>query len=371
MIVEDRGVALVEKYLAQIVDYYAESADADNHAVREAACHCIAEMVKKVRHEALEPYVPRLLDTLMKCFKDESWPVRDTACVACGSFIHQFPDRCRDFFASCKPLFLENLGDPIISVRHGGAIALGNCVRAYGKEDVLDRFLMPYIKEALAGISAQPSETLKYSSELSSFGVAEKKIRDNDYDLHENQVMYSCGSLAPKMSRGGGCSDEPWERADGCIHLLAELSSICPQETVPLLPGIAEASRHRHYANHFVFIESILRRLFEIAQNITKKRFKPLLEDFLEPIFYALKSDNLLASSSAEACICDLSHFLGANIFKGRVEQFNPSYLESLARLPLDGPLPRVLKGLHLVEKAVMQQIRAMYIWEELPRSTK
>lgn len=34
--------------------------------------------------------------------------------------------------------------------------------------------------------------------------------------------MYSCGSLAPKMGRGGGCSDhkfkkdpEPWEFADG------------------------------------------------------------------------------------------------------------------------------------------------------------
>ena len=34
--------------------------------------------------------------------------------------------------------------------------------------------------------------------------------------------MYSCGSLAPKMGRGGGCMDhkfkkpsEPWELADG------------------------------------------------------------------------------------------------------------------------------------------------------------
>jgi hypothetical protein len=34
--------------------------------------------------------------------------------------------------------------------------------------------------------------------------------------------MYSCGSLAPKMGRGGGCMDhkfrkppEPWELTDG------------------------------------------------------------------------------------------------------------------------------------------------------------
>ena len=48
--------------------------------------------------------------------------------------------------------------------------------------------------------------------------------------------MYSCGSLAPKMGKrggGGGCSDskfqkaaEPWEYADGCVHLHAELTAI-------------------------------------------------------------------------------------------------------------------------------------------------
>ena len=47
--------------------------------------------------------------------------------------------------------------------------------------------------------------------------------------------MYSCGSLAPKMGRrgGGGCSDskfqkpaEPWEFADGCVHLHAELTAV-------------------------------------------------------------------------------------------------------------------------------------------------
>ena len=41
-----------------------------------------------------------------------------------------------------------------------------------------------------------------------NFSVA-KRIRDNDVELHEDQQMYSCGSLAPKMGRGGGggCTD--------------------------------------------------------------------------------------------------------------------------------------------------------------------
>ena len=39
--------------------------------------------------------------------------------------------------------------------------------------------------------------------------------------------MYSCGSLAPKMRRGGGCADhlfrrpaEPWEKADGWVEFI-------------------------------------------------------------------------------------------------------------------------------------------------------
>jgi hypothetical protein len=45
--------------------------------------------------------------------------------------------------------------------------------------------------------------------------------------------MSSCGSLAPKLKRGGGCMDhgftkpkEPWECSDGTIFLLRECSNV-------------------------------------------------------------------------------------------------------------------------------------------------
>jgi hypothetical protein len=48
---------------------------------------------------------------------------------------------------------------------------------------------------------------------------------------HTNQTQFSCGSLAPKLKRGGGCMDhgfardaEPWEYSDGSIYLLREMS---------------------------------------------------------------------------------------------------------------------------------------------------
>jgi hypothetical protein len=57
---------------------------ANNHAVREAACACVAELMEKVDRHAVAPHVPVLLRALLLCFKDMSWPVRDAACVACG-----------------------------------------------------------------------------------------------------------------------------------------------------------------------------------------------------------------------------------------------------------------------------------------------
>ena len=47
--------------------------EADNHAVREAACKCIAEMGERVDPAAVRPHVRPLLDALMMCFRDQAW----------------------------------------------------------------------------------------------------------------------------------------------------------------------------------------------------------------------------------------------------------------------------------------------------------
>ena len=44
---------------------------------------------------AVAPFVPRLLLALVDCFKDESWPVRDAACGACGKCVGAFPEEVR------------------------------------------------------------------------------------------------------------------------------------------------------------------------------------------------------------------------------------------------------------------------------------
>ncbi|XP_078673655.1 uncharacterized protein LOC144912352 [Branchiostoma floridae x Branchiostoma belcheri] len=338
------GKALVEEYISQVVEYYMEATTADNHAVREAACACIAELGSKINSDVVRPHVPTLIEALLESFKDDSWPVRDAACIACGNFIQCFPEECRPQMDSLYPLFFANLQDNIPSVRQGAAVALANVARAYGAESL--QFLLQKVQEGLEGIEKQPASTEKYSGldkGPATYGVV-KKLRDNDMDLHTNQTMYSCGSLAPKMGRGrsGGCMDhqfrkpaEPWELTEGCVHLLAELSQIpaAVKQVAELLPLVAQAAAKHHYPQHQVLLETVCKQLPVIGRGVSKQLFKRKLEDFLDPIFYSLSSDNQLTHSAAAECLQQLSHFLGPNILRGRVEMHNPNYLDQLDKI--------------------------------------
>ncbi|XP_078593864.1 uncharacterized protein LOC144871827 [Branchiostoma floridae x Branchiostoma japonicum] len=348
-VTQTEGKALVEEHISQVVEYYLEATTADNHAVREAACACIAELGSKINRDVVRPHVPTLIQALLESFKDDSWPVRDAACVACGNFIQCFPEECRPQMDSLYPLFFANLQDNIPSVRQGAAVALANVARAYGSESL--QFLLQKAREGLEGIENQPASTEKYSGldkGPATYGVV-KKLRDNDMDLHTNQTMYSCGSLAPKMGRGrtGGCMDhqfrkpaEPWELTEGCVHLLAELSQIpaAVQQVAELLPLVSQVAAKHHYPQHPVLLETVCKQLPVIGRGVSKQLFKKKLEDFLDAIFYSLSSDNQLTCSAAAECLQQLSHFLGPNILRGRVEMYNPHYLDQLDKITRGHP---------------------------------
>ncbi|XP_076055845.1 uncharacterized protein LOC143033974 isoform X2 [Oratosquilla oratoria] len=334
------GKVLVEKYIDSVVSYYIEATTANNHAVREAACSCIAELALKVTSDSVRPFVPVLLDALTVCFNDDSWPVRDAACVACGSFIVCYSQEARSTMEQLYPLFFANLKDNIPSVRQGAATAIGNIVKAY-QEELLDKILQD-IKEGLQGVSNQPAESERYTDLAkggATYGVVKRK-RDNDMELHSNNQMYSCGSLAPKMGRGGGgCSDcqfrrppQPWEYADGCVYLAAELadSPLAAGHIANLLTLIAEAVHHKHYTAHVTLHETLCKCLPVIAKGLGKKVFKSHLHNFLDPVFYSLECENALTSLAASQCLTSLGQFLGPRILRGRVEEHNPSYLKAL-----------------------------------------
>jgi hypothetical protein len=98
---------------------------ADNHAVREAACHCIQELCTKVAQvidkDPFRKNIDKLLKCLVDCFKDESWPVRDVACIACAHFVATFPEESQEMFKELKPMWIAHLSDNINSVRDHSA----------------------------------------------------------------------------------------------------------------------------------------------------------------------------------------------------------------------------------------------------------
>jgi len=341
-ITDGKGRNLVEQYISNVVEFYIKQTEADNHAVREAACACIAELGSKIGKEVVRPHVAALLDALLVCFKDESWPVRDASCVACGNFILCFPEESKGAMKELYPLFYENLQDNISSVRQGAALALANVVRAYNEEAL--EVVLKKLQEGLEGLKNQPENSQKYSQlekGPATYSVV-KKMRDNDTELHTDKQMYSCGSLAPKMHRGkrdGGCMDhqfrkpsEPWELADGCVHLLSELAQISKfsPSVSKYIPDVAKAAEMKHYTQHVHFLETVCKQLPNIAKGIGKKPFKTYLESFFDPIFYSLSCDNALTSSAASQCLNQLSSLFGPNILKGRVELYNPDYLQQL-----------------------------------------
>ncbi|KAH6926961.1 hypothetical protein HPB50_024298 [Hyalomma asiaticum] len=340
-IAKTEGRELVQRHIACVVDYYMSQAAAENHAVREAACACIAELASK----AWRACFPAFLLLLLCLIAQYSYPrnfiaMFAAACLACGNFMLCYPEESKASLKTVYPLFFNNLQDCIPSVRQGAAAALANVVRAYGQEAF--QVVKAKIAEGLAGVAKQPAETIHYrdirgwGSSVSGATPNIKKLHDNDPALHTNQPTFSCESLIP---RAGLPTDwnyrkppEPWELADGCIHLISELSQV-PQVSTSVaefLPALSEASRHRHYAHHVVLLETLCSQLPNVVKGVGKRAFKMHLELFFEPIFYSLNCENALTSSAASQCLNQLSSLFGPSILRARVEQWNSRYLEQL-----------------------------------------
>lgn len=326
----DQGIKFVENHIEAVVKYYIQATQANNHAVREAACHCIAELAIKINSDKTRPFVPSLINALLDCFKDDSWPVRDAACVSCGNLLLEFYDEVRSHENVLYKLFLGNLQDPIPSVRAGAAITLGKYAKAYPEK------LQVVVKEIEDGfdfIKTQPEDSENFiglDKKPAVFGVV-KNLHDPN---HTDQIMYSCGSLAPKMGRGklGGCTDchfqrpsRPWERSDGCVYFLTELARYHPESAVSLIPSLIKASTFKHFPQHVVFIETICKQLPAFARVIKKRPFKNNLEKFFDLIFYAVDSDVQLTAAAGEQCLVELSKFIGRGILRGRIEMWNPN----------------------------------------------
>jgi len=257
--------------------------------------------------------------------------------------------------------------------------------------NIYNNILKEKIIDCLQGVKDQTEIVTADLSKPANFGVV-KRLRDNDPAIHENKILYSCGSLAPKMGKGRttppvspvgspctdtnaiemGCSSslfkkssQPWECADGVVHLIAELCSISgkdsaprmtfqkekettPQQKTPLIsikdslstqifPMLTECLNLKHYTQRYYLLETFCKRLPDIAKGLGKTPFKRHLEGFLDPIFDAVNSTDMNAAchSAAVGCLQQLSSFLGPNILKSRIEMYQQNYVHQLELLNL------------------------------------
>jgi len=343
------GVSVVAQSIAPIVRYYVQMCDADNHVVREGACQAVAELAVRIGMDelyaaVLQPHVEVLLQALLMCFHDESWPVRDEACLACGTFCRAYPEECRSSLETLWTRWAEQLTDQIWSCRSRAAVALGQACQAYG-EEFFDR-LMKFIEENLPAALDQPKMTQE-----------EYKALQNNMDAHSDLQLYSCGSLAPKLKKKAGagrigCSNcdinrprQPWEATDGCLYLIRELveTSTLPDSTIPplsdnvLLPlfqKVADVCRVSHFPQADDLRSTLWRNLPAMMEAVGKQRCKRLyLDIFMDPLMRNIESRSASAISihAAGTCAYELSHLVGPNIFRGRV--FDDYQRETLDRV--------------------------------------
>jgi len=344
MLFPSGGVEMVEKHIGSFSDFYRRQIAADNHAVREAACACIAELASKCAEDSLANHSGPLLDSLIDCFGDDSWPVRDAACIAAGNFVKALPQRTANQHEVLYDKFLENCMDPIASVRQGGAAALATLAAA--NVEFFPRILSQ-LSFNFAGLKDQSATSTKFGRlepGPGQFGVV-RRIQQGE-DEGENNTMYSCGSLAPKMKAksqlGTGCSactkftrdEEAWERCDGAIVLLAEMTKNdnLPAENVQKLGAMVDEMtetlcRYKHFDAHHQLHETACKQILHMAKALGKRAIKERLAGIFDCVFYAADSQVLLTQAAAEECLCGLAKLLGENILKGRVEMTHPEHL--------------------------------------------
>jgi hypothetical protein len=348
LVFPENGVEVVAQSIAPIVRYYVQMCDADNHVVREGACQAVAELSVKIgmdqEHAAvLQPHVTILLQALLMCFHDESWPVRDEACLACGTFCRAYPEECRPELETLWTRWTEQLTDQIWSVRADAAVALGQACQAFG-QDFFDR-LMKFINETLPSAKYQPKMTMD-----------EYKALQNNMEIHTDSQLYSCGSLAPKLKKKAGagrigCSNcgitrpkQPWEATDGCLYLIRELIETCSEQNsvilplsddllLPLLQEVADVCRVSHFPQGDELRATLWRQLPGMMHSVGVVRCKSLyLEVFLDLLMRNLESTAASAISrhAAATSAYELGKLIGPNILRGRL--FDERQQEALDR---------------------------------------
>eukprot|EP01004_Peranema_trichophorum_P003194 NODE_2197_length_1655_cov_48.281984_g1882_i0.p1 GENE.NODE_2197_length_1655_cov_48.281984_g1882_i0~~NODE_2197_length_1655_cov_48.281984_g1882_i0.p1 ORF type:complete len:551 (+),score=86.68 NODE_2197_length_1655_cov_48.281984_g1882_i0:166-1653(+) len=287
----------------------------DDQSVREAACHSIGEISTKLEPSIIEIYVPSFINVLTTCFKDHSWTVRDAACIALSNLVSTHMEQCTERIEDLHSLWLFSLSDSVWSVRETAAIALSTVAKNHqGTLSVC----VSTINEWLPLVIQQPNDT-----------------QDDEHDekLHTNRPTYPCCDLSSSKhshSLDHNRVPEYWEKSDGALWLLREISNVSSESIEPcmkLLPKVAEV---QHFRNYYKFLETYWKVVPVIMTNLGKKKFKRYMDSLLPGLYRGLKDEHGLVQS----CACDATRlihkYVGANIFRAHCDSEVPQIISVL-----------------------------------------
>jgi len=161
-------------------------------------------------------------------------------------------------------------------------------------KDQLSTAITAHVTENIMKAKEQTSDSQKNKGlqNVTQFGVA-KPVESEE---HNDNQLYSCGSLAPKLKRGGGCMDhgftrgrEMWELTDGSIFILREVANIETMQdlVVKHLENISTLAYIDHFKHAHTLKETIFKSMPVILKGIGKKKFRGYIELFLDPVFRA------------------------------------------------------------------------------------
>jgi len=363
------GASLLMAHFDSVIDAYVDSVRAPNHAVREAGCHCIAELAVKIaglpskpgphRIAFTHPRVQRLLIALRQAFEDESWPVRDVASTALGCFVRAFPIDCEVHKEELLEHWLDQLGDNIPSMRRNGGAAFAMAAATWDEEwwpQILEA-----MRETLPLVATQTSESKVFTDYTPSgpFSVPKAKpkaLDDAEIDVaHTNQPMYSCGSLAPKTlkrdkerrraaAQAGGCMNcaekrahQPWEASEGHAHLLTDMAKLARSsaawhmedrlaEVASLLPLLRDAFECSQYAHQHLYKQRVCERLPELTAALGPEHLHTSLPGLLQLVSSAAQQDahGALQACAQEVLVCWRKAFTAEELQKASKDEKLP-----------------------------------------------
>jgi hypothetical protein len=240
-IVGSRGREWICALIESFATSYAEMSKVNNHMISEAACSAMAELISRIDRSVVQTQLPRFVEALGACLADDSWPVRDSSCVATGVLLRHFGKEAVECDPEISASFLDvcarHLKDAVWSLRENAALALGDACRTENTElsEYVKSFIASYLNDNLgkAVDAAVGTRTISFLSRVQLLAL-EKNARESA--ASPPSAPPNSKKVAWRQGGGWGCcldcmetrTGDSCDISSGAVYLLREFAGLQP-----------------------------------------------------------------------------------------------------------------------------------------------